>query len=64
MLSLADVAPMLLTERRSVPPAPGWLYELKHDGYVVTGTVLRTSLPPVKAAQVQQTIGARPDARV
>ena len=27
------------------------------------GTVLRTSLPPVKAAQVQQTIAARPEVR-
>lgn len=48
MLSLADVAPMLLTERRSVPAAPGWLYELKHDGYRVLArleggqTALRT----------------------
>jgi bifunctional non-homologous end joining protein LigD len=32
MLALADVAPMLLTDRRPPPPEPGWLYELKHDG--------------------------------
>jgi bifunctional non-homologous end joining protein LigD len=35
MLALADVAPMLLTDRRPPPPEPGWLYELKHDGYRV-----------------------------
>jgi bifunctional non-homologous end joining protein LigD len=35
MLELADITPMLLTDRRRPPPAPGWLYELKHDGYRV-----------------------------
>ena len=33
MLELATIAPMLLTDRRPPVPAPGWLYELKHDGY-------------------------------
>lgn len=32
MLELADITPMLLTDRRPPPPASGWLYELKHDG--------------------------------
>jgi bifunctional non-homologous end joining protein LigD len=35
MLALADFEPMLLTDRRPPVPAPGWLYELKHDGYRV-----------------------------
>jgi bifunctional non-homologous end joining protein LigD len=39
MLDLADIAPMLLTGRRPPVPAPGWLYELKHDGYRVLARV-------------------------
>jgi bifunctional non-homologous end joining protein LigD len=39
MLQLADVSPMLLTERRPPVPEPGWLYELKHDGYRVLASV-------------------------
>jgi bifunctional non-homologous end joining protein LigD len=39
MLELADITPMLLTDRRPPPPAPGWLYELKHDGYRVLARV-------------------------
>ena len=35
MLQLADVSLMLLVERRPPVPEPGWLYELKHDGYRV-----------------------------
>jgi len=36
MLPLADVSPILLTDRRPPVPGPGWIYELKHDGYRVT----------------------------
>lgn len=39
MLALAEVSPMLLTDRRPPVPAPGWLYELKHDGYRVMARV-------------------------
>lgn len=36
MVDLAQITPMLLAERRPPVPAPGWLYELKHDGYRVS----------------------------
>ena len=39
MLQLADVSPMLLNDRRPPVPPPGWLYELKHDGYRVMARI-------------------------
>ena len=39
MLALDDVSPMLLTDRRPPVPEPGWLYELKHDGYRVMARI-------------------------
>jgi bifunctional non-homologous end joining protein LigD len=41
MLALADVSPMLLTDRRPPVPAPGWIYELKHDGYRMLASLSR-----------------------
>jgi bifunctional non-homologous end joining protein LigD len=35
MLDLANITPMLLSDRRPPVPGPGWIYELKHDGYRV-----------------------------
>lgn len=31
--ALADLSPMLLTERKTIPTAGDWLYEIKYDGY-------------------------------
>jgi bifunctional non-homologous end joining protein LigD len=39
MLALTDVEPMLLAERRPPVPTPGWIYELKYDGYRVMARI-------------------------
>jgi hypothetical protein len=31
MLDLANITPMLLSDRRPPVPGPGWIYELKRD---------------------------------
>jgi len=31
--TLAELCPMLLCERKTIPPGPGWHFEIKLDGY-------------------------------
>lgn len=35
-MRLADYPPMLLTDRRTAPEGPEWVYELKYDGWRLT----------------------------
>jgi len=36
--TLADLQPMLLSERKTIPREPGWHYEIKYDGYRLLAT--------------------------
>lgn len=36
--TLNELRPMLLCERKTIPPGRGWLYEIKYDGYRMLAT--------------------------
>uniref|UniRef100_UPI003F4905F5 ATP-dependent DNA ligase n=1 Tax=Cupriavidus necator TaxID=106590 RepID=UPI003F4905F5 len=36
--TLAELRPMLLCERKTIPRGPGWLFEIKYDGYRLLAT--------------------------